>query len=90
MKLYPLAPIEKLLYTALVLLFLLNIGGLYVNYRTYQTTKQDSVERFHQLRNNQDQLLCITRGFVDPANYVQVNGITTTKPFIDKCIEGSK
>lgn len=67
---------ERGLYIFLILMFVINIGGLVISYYNSR-----------QLKANQAQIFCITRGFVDSTNYIQDNRIRTIKPFIDKCVE---
>ncbi len=73
-------------FVAFAILVCLNIVALVLVNSSIQNGKQSRDRQLHALQKNQDQILCITRGFVDPTNYVASNGKTTVKPFIDKCI----
>lgn len=82
------------LYVLLVVMFIINIITAFLAIDLGHQIKQSIIsgqqsrdQQIAKLKSNQDQITCIVKGFVDPTNYVQANGIVTVKPFIDKCIK---
>lgn len=66
--------IEKLLYILLLLIFI-GLGVIYAK------IAHDDNRKFHVLKSNQDQLICIVKGFRPDQ---------TNPNFIDKCIQNNQ
>lgn len=66
--------IERLLYMLLLLVFI-SLGLIYVK------ISKDDTRKFEVLKANQDQLICIVKGFSDPVNFASHG------EFIDKCVK---
>ncbi len=54
--------IERMAWWVVVLVLVMNIA-------IYAKLTIDDNRKFHQLKSNQDTLLCITKGFIDPSNF---------------------
>lgn len=68
--------IERLLYVMLLLLFIVSVA-------IYIKISRDDSQKFRVLKSNQGQIICIVKGFTDPANYANHG------QFIDNCVKAN-